>query len=135
MPFVSSSGRKLHMAGPSPEQTTRRMAFAIIAVASMMSFFMLVRLGSAASAAVAAMSGGGGYKAASSSTFTHWLLAFSLKHPEPFAEVRAEMDQVLGVRPLPTAADLPQLPKLHALCREVLYTCTITCPITARSST
>ena len=40
----------------------------------------------------------------SSSTFTYWLLAFSLNHPEFFAEVRAEMDQVLGVRPLPTAA-------------------------------
>ena len=57
MPFVSSSGTRFHVEGPSRQRQTTIFAYFIIAGAVVVSLLMLVRLGNAASAAVASVSG------------------------------------------------------------------------------
>lgn len=48
-----------------------------------------------------------------------WAWYLLLQHPEAYARLRAEVDQVLGQRP-PTLADLPQLPYTLQIFKEAL---------------
>ena len=57
MPYVSSSGVRFEMDGPSRQRRTTLLAYVVIASAVLLSLAALVRLGSAASAAVASVSG------------------------------------------------------------------------------
>ena len=56
MPYVSSSGRKLYVDGPANTNSTKQVAYVVIAAAMLLSVLALVRLGIAASAAVHAVS-------------------------------------------------------------------------------
>ena len=54
MPYVGSSGRKLYLDGPKNDSQARKLAYAVIVAAILLSVVALFRLGAAASASVAA---------------------------------------------------------------------------------
>ncbi|KAI9438791.1 cytochrome P450 [Lactarius indigo] len=54
------------------------------------------------------------------STALHWWLLALLAHPEVQARAHAELDEVVGYARPPTFADLPSLPYICAMVKEVL---------------